>query len=190
MTLADAIRQADRNFERVEQLLTNEVRRDAGCSDAMDDRLPRGILTHMPVRRAHPSLCPALICLSLAAALLLWLVALQGCSSWQATAKTTLTVAEAAIDGANKVGLDYYHRRCMTVAASCPAGTDDRTCAPLGECWGARRLLQAVLDRSSLAVSAAWAVLVAADETGTTQRLVAVQAAIADLGQLLAGVVP
>ena len=147
-------------------------------------------ITHMPVRRAHPSLRPALICLSLAAALLLWLVALSGCSSWQATAKTTLTVAETTIDGASKVGLDYYQRRCMTVATGCPAGTDAKTCPALGECWGARRLLQAVLDRASLAVSAAWAVLVAADETGTTQRLVAVQAAIADLGKLLAGVIP
>ena len=147
-------------------------------------------ITHMPVRRDHPSLRPALICLSLAAALLLWLVALSGCSSWQATARGTLTVAETTIDGASKVGLDYYQRRCMTVATSCPKGTDAKTCAPLGECQGARRLLQAVLDRASLAVSAAWAVLVAADETGTTQRLVAVQAAIADLGKLLAGVIP
>jgi hypothetical protein len=116
--------------------------------------------------------------------------ALSGCSGWQTTAKTTLTVAEATIDGASKVGLDYYQRRCMTVATNCPKGTDATSCAPLGECQGARRLLQAVLDRASLAVSAAWAVLVAADETGTTQRLAAVQAAIADLGKLLAGVIP
>lgn len=139
---------------------------------------------------AHSSLKPCLICFSLAAALLLWLVALSGCTTWQAKAKTTLTVAEATVDGASKVGIDYYQRQCRTVAATCPKTTDEKTCPALGRCWTARRLLQAVLDRTALAVSAAWAVLVAADEGATTAGIVAVQAALQDLAKLLSGAVP
>lgn len=128
-------------------------------------------------------------CVAAIVALVLFLAS-ASCATWQQTAKTVLVGAETTVDGASKVGLDYYRRRCRDVAQACPAGTTDKTCAPLGRCWTARRLLQTVLDKAALAISATWSVLVAADQKGTTTGILAVQAALSDLAQLLSGIVP
>lgn len=110
--------------------------------------------------------------------------------SWQKAARITLTGHEAGLATADKVGLDHYRRECRSIAEKCPAGSDEKTCKPLGECWNRRRLLQTVLDRTALALAVTWTSLVTADQKGFKAKLAELEAAMRDLGKELATIIP
>lgn len=134
---------------------------------------------------------PALFCFALSIALFLLLVSLNGCATWQKTAKITLTSAEASVQGADKVGLEYYERKCRAVALKCPAGSGvDKSCISLQTCHGQQNLLRTILDKASLAIGATWVALAAGDRPTTTKLLTALQPVLSDLAKLLTGIVP
>jgi hypothetical protein len=115
--------------------------------------------------------------------------AVAGCDwKWQKTAKVTLTSKEAGLATADKVGLGYYQRQCRSIAKKCPPGTDEKTCAKLGECWTQRRLFQAVLDRTALGLAAAWTAAVAGDQSSYKAKLAVLVASFKDLSKMLSQV--
>jgi hypothetical protein len=140
-------------------------------------------------KKESGSVRAVLLCFLAAGGLAVVFFAAQGCA-WQKAAKITLRGHEAGLATADKTGLDYYQRKCRATAKKCPAGSDDKTCPQLGECWTKRRLLQAVLDRVALAVAAGWTSCAAADEDTWRARLVVIQDGFKDLSKELAGIIP
>lgn len=116
--------------------------------------------------------------------------AVAGCDwKWQKTAKVTLASHEAGIATADKIGLDYHQRKCRAIAKTCAPGTNEKTCQKLGACWTQRRLFQAVMDRTTLGLAAAWTALVAGDQDGFKAKLKVVEAAAKDLSKMLSDVI-
>lgn len=123
------------------------------------------------------------------AAVMLFLVLAQGCN-WREAASATLRGLEQTIETGDKAGLAYYERRCMDLAKKCPPGSTAATCSPLGECWGQRKLLQAVLDRSAIALAAAWTAAAVGTQEQFKDKLAVLKSAIGDLTQMLDGGLP